>query len=166
MTSSTVQIPVMISVGIITGNSGVYISSQNVLLGSSTHSKSNIAMDSGGSGNFVYHNLNYVYDPDVIDTPIDDRDVKIYQQTGGGNGQYHTHIGFETMNVTTISQNSGVFVGDVKISGYDTHLKTNQGQGATNGNQNVMFENMNITYDSDVIDATIDDRDVKTFFKR
>lgn len=110
--------------------------------------------------------MNYVYDPDVIDTPIDDRDVKIYQQTAGAATQGITQIGFQTMNVATVTQNAGIFVGDVKITGFDSHSKSNNGQGAANGNQNLFLENMNITFDSDAIDTPIDDRDAKPLFKR
>lgn len=158
---------IMICVGIITGNSGVYISEKNVIFGISSHSKSNNGFGSIGSNNLLYRSINLVYDSDFIDTPIDDRDVKIYQnnQTEATTPKI-TQVTFDSINVATMSQNSGVFVGDVKITGLDSHSKQNSAQGTTNGHRNIEMQNLNCVYDSDVIDTSIQDQDVKILSSR
>ncbi|MDF2721249.1 MAG: hypothetical protein K0Q59_924 [Paenibacillus sp.] len=56
-------------------NSGIFVGT-NLQYGWSSHSKTN-AVFSGisGEGNEVNRNINVIYDDDLIDTPIDDRDV-------------------------------------------------------------------------------------------
>lgn len=155
-------LPISLQVTTISGNSGVYIGHYNVVFGLSRHSKSNSGFGSIGSHNAVFRNVNIVYDPDVIDTPIDDRDVHIYAPVHThAPGQQVTNVGFDTINVATITQNSGIFVGDVTITGLDSHEKENVGSGTVYGNQNVEFENINCVYDSDVIDTPINDQDMK-----
>lgn len=153
-------LPITMNVHIVSGNSGIYISQHNVVFGVNSHSKSNTGFGTIGSHNALYQNFNLVYDPDVIDTPIDDRDINIYAAHPSVHPQV-TNIGFDTMNVNTITQNSGIFVGDVKITGMDSHEKDNIGNGKVYGNQNVQFQNVNCNYDSDVIDTTINDQDMK-----
>ncbi|MCL6454723.1 MAG: hypothetical protein K6T78_14045 [Alicyclobacillus sp.] len=156
--------PVVITVGDISDNSGVYVARQNVVFGISSHKKVNSGLGSVGDGNLLYRNAFVVYDPDWIDTPIDDRDVNIYQnQTSerAGTGPNVTQVGFDTINVATLSTNSGIFVGDVKITGLDAHGKTNNAQGSTDGNRNLQMQNLNYIFDADAVDAPIDDRDVK-----
>lgn len=155
------RIPIQISIGTMTVNSGIYIGNQNVVLGMSSHSKSNSGLGSIDSNNTVQNNLNIVFDPDTIDTPIDDRDVHIFQQIQATPTPQVTQIGFDTIQVATISQNSGVFVGDVQVTGLDAHSKQNSGRASTFGSTNLELNNVNIVQDSDVIDAPIHDEDVK-----
>ena len=159
--------PIMVCVGTITGNSGVYISEQNVIFGISSHSKSNNGLGSIDSNNLLHRNINLVYDSDFIDTPIDDRDIKIYQnnQTYSADPKI-SQVSFDSINVTTLSQNSGVFIGDVKITGLDSHSKQNSAQGSTNGHRNIEMQNFNYVYDSDVIDTPIQDQDIKVLSGR
>ncbi|MDQ0188825.1 hypothetical protein JI721_12500 [Alicyclobacillus cycloheptanicus] len=153
--------PILVCVGTIAENSGVYIADRNVVFGISSHSKSNNGFGRVDSHNLLYRNVNIVYDSDLIDTPIDDRDVKIYQNQTSASGSRETHVGFDSVNVATITNNSGIYVGDMKITGFDAHSKTNNGLGAISGNRNGEMKNLNYVYDSDVIDAPIHDQDIK-----
>ncbi|WP_067625830.1 hypothetical protein [Alicyclobacillus acidiphilus] len=161
MIPSREKFPIVIHVGSISDNSGVYLGHQNVILGISRHSKSNNGFGSIGSNNIASRNLNIVDDRDLVDTPIDDRDVKILQTSPASSASSPTQISFETINVLTMSQNSGVFVGDVKITGQDSHTKQNSAQGSTLGDGNVEMQNLNLLFDSDVIDTPIQDQDFK-----
>ncbi|GMA65308.1 hypothetical protein NZD89_07660 [Alicyclobacillus fastidiosus] len=153
--------PVIVNVGTITSNSGVYISEQNLVCGISSHSKSNNGLGSIGSSNLLRGNISLVYDSDFIDTPIDDRDVKIYQENQTSSTAETTQVGFDSINVATMAQNSGIFVGDVKITGLDAHSKQNNATGTTYGHRNVDMQNLNYVYDSDAIDTPIYDQDIK-----
>ncbi|MCF8568072.1 hypothetical protein LLE49_25435 [Alicyclobacillus tolerans] len=157
--------PVMLCVGTITGNSGVYISERNVVFGISSHSKSNNGFGSIDSNNLLHRNINLVYDSDFIDTPIDDRDVKIYSDNQTPSNPKMTQVAFDSINVATMSQNSGIFVGDVKITGLDSHSKQNSAQGTTYGHKNVEMQNLNYVYDSDTIDTPIQDQDFKVLWR-
>lgn len=153
--------PIDIQVGTISGNSGVYIAQQVVVSGISSHSKANSGIGAIGAGNLVYRNLVIVYDDDLIDTPIDDRDIHVVQQTNHPSPSQVTQVGFDSINVLTMSQNSGVFVGDVQITGMDMHSKINTAKGSVTGNGNHEMQNLNYVLDTDVIDAPIQDQDVK-----
>lgn len=159
------QLPeIVVKVGAISDNSGVYISNQNVILGISNHSKTNSGIGSIDSHNALLGNLSIVYDNDGIDTPIDDRDVKIYQSQPDASEKM-TQIAFDSIQVLSISQNSGVFVGDVKITGLDSHAKQNLARGATSGNQNVEAKNVNYIEDADFVDGVIFDQDFKALIR-
>ena len=67
--------PINIQVQTMSNCSGIFISNINVMYGWSSHSKSNQGFGSIGASNLVRDNINIVYDPDYIDTPIDDRDT-------------------------------------------------------------------------------------------
>jgi hypothetical protein len=161
MNVSTHTMPLVINVGAISGNSGVYVAERNLIVGVSGHSKSNNGFGNISSNNLLWRNVNVVDDRDVIDTPIDDRDVKIHNEALAASSRKVTRIGFESINVVTMSQNSGIFVGDVQITGLDSHTKQNSAQGATSGSQNVEARNLNCVLDTDVIDTPIFDQDYK-----
>lgn len=56
-------------------NSGIFVGT-NLQYGWSSHSKSNAAFSGiSGNDNEVTRNVNVIYDDDMIDTPIDDRDI-------------------------------------------------------------------------------------------
>lgn len=153
---------VQLQVNVISGNSGVYFGNTNVIFGLSNHSKSNTGFGGVGSQNKMYQNLGIVYDPDWIDTPIDDRDVHVYAPHHDHSAESVMNAKVDSINVQTVTQNSGIFVGDADITGLDSHEKNNTGFGFLYGNQNLEAGNVNITYDSDVIDMPIDDRDNKS----
>jgi hypothetical protein len=166
MSDTILKRPIYVYVGSISDNSGVYISEKNVVMGVSSHSKSNSGFGSIESKNLVHGNVSIVYDGDWIDTPIDDRDVKIYQEVYQTPAPKISQVAFDSINVATISQNSGVFVGDVAITGLDGHSKENSAQGSTDGHQNIEMKNFNYVYDPDFIDTPIQDGDVKLSMRR
>ncbi|MCF8565144.1 hypothetical protein LLE49_10500 [Alicyclobacillus tolerans] len=157
----TTTIPVQVSVHTISTNSGVYVGQRNVMTGLSQSSKSNTGFGTIGSRNYVYKNSGIVFDQDYIDTAIDDRDVKILVDTAPDESAV-TNIVFESMAVATMTQNAGVFIGDTRISGLDSHSKDNVGFGKVYGNQSVHHSNLGINYDPDLMDTPINDQDIKS----
>lgn len=165
MNQSHHPVPIMVCIGMVSGNSAVYIAERNVVLGVSSHSKTNNGFGSIDSNNILRGNLNLVYDCDVVDTPIDDRDVKIFQNNHHPSDSKVTQVAFGSINVATMTQNSGVFVGDVQITGLDAHTKQNMSQGSTYGNSNIETHNFNYLHDSDVMDTPIQDQDFKVLLR-
>lgn len=153
---------VHLTIQTVSGNSGVYFANQNISVGVSSHSKSNQAIGDIGSHTLVQHNLNLIYDPDVIDTPIDDRDIHMYAPTYHNSGPNVLNTKVDQIDCETITQNAGIFIGETTVTGFDSHEKDNMGHGHTFGNVNQSQGNLNIIYDPDTIDMTIDDRDVKS----
>ncbi|WP_206918385.1 hypothetical protein [Alicyclobacillus suci] len=153
---------VNLTVNTIAGNSGVYFGNQNIAIGVSSHSKSNSVIGSIGSQNLVYRNINLIYDPDVIDTPIDDRDIHVFAPHYQHSAPNVLNTRVNDIQCETITQNSGVFIGETRITGLDAHQKENIAYGQTYGHVNQSKGNLNIAYDPDVVDALIDDRDVKS----
>ena len=156
------NLPVNISVGNISGNSGIYVGKNVTIFGLSSHSKSNSGFGDIGDSNLFYKTVSYVYDPDVIDTPIDDRDIHILQQQPAkGKDLSQTNIGVGTVWVNTLQQNAGTFIGTTSITGMDSHEKQNLAHGQIFGNQNISYGDLNVTQDQDVIDAVMHDQDNK-----
>lgn len=158
--AAPLNFPIHLQVDNIQSCSGIFISGQNVIYGWSAHSKANTGFGSLGSSNVVQRNLTVLQDPDQIDTPIDDRDVHVFTQANAR--PQVTNIGFQSMNVSTMQQNAGVFVGEGNITGWDQHQKTNKGLGDVYGHHNGEFANVSINFDHDLIDAPINDQDVKS----
>ena len=71
-------------------------------------------------------------------------------------------VGFERIDINSIQENSGVFVGQSNINGLDRNTKENKGYGGTYGNGSVSLGNQNIVYDPDIIDGVINDQDYKS----
>ena len=69
-------------------------------------------------------------------------------------------INFLAINVNTISNGSGVFVGINNAVGWDAHSKFSMGNGQFLG-MNGTANNINILLDNDIIDAPINDQDIK-----
>lgn len=64
-----------IAVNAMEKNSGVFVGT-NLQYGWSSHNKTNASIAFvSGDGNAIEGNVNVIYDNDIIDTPIDDRDV-------------------------------------------------------------------------------------------
>lgn len=153
------QLPVNIQIHTVSGSSGIYFGGQIVVSGISSHSKSNAGLGAIGSSNTLYRNFSYVYDPDIIDTQIDDRDTHIFNPQTAPN--VPTQIGVGAVSVNTMTQNSGVFMGTTNITGMDSHEKQNFGSGHIWGNWNLETGNQSISMDSDTVDAWIQDQDYK-----
>lgn len=151
-----------LDVNTVTANSGIYFGNHIVVTGHSHHSKTNAGFGSIASNNHVSGNLSFVYDPDVIDTPIDDRDVHLFAPDYRHAASNVLQAKLDAINVETIQQNAGVFIGDTTVTGFDSHEKDNIGLGPFYGSQNMTTRNTVVTYDPDGVDAIMDDRDIKS----
>ncbi|GAE24860.1 hypothetical protein JCM9140_820 [Halalkalibacter wakoensis JCM 9140] len=69
-------------------------------------------------------------------------------------------INFLAINVNSQSNNAGVFIGVNNQVGWDGHTKFSMGNGQFLG-LNGSVNNINILNDADVIDAPINDQDIK-----
>ncbi|EKN70604.1 hypothetical protein BABA_04154 [Neobacillus bataviensis LMG 21833] len=140
--------------------SGIFIGEHNNAVGWSAHGKANnVIGEIGGHSNLLYQNVNILNDPDFIDTPIDDRDINISVENPGA--EKTSNLTFESFNVNTMEQNAVVSIGEGHITGMDANEKVNQAQGGTYGNQNQSVCNLNVNNDNDLVDAIIEDADVK-----
>lgn len=155
------NLPVNVHIGNVTGNSGVYIGGRLTICGLSAHSKSNSGFGDLGDANIFYHSVSFVYDPDMVDTAIDDRDIHMLQQYPSKSDSSITNIGVGTVWVNTLQQNAGTFIGSTNITGMDSHEKQNLGSGQTYGNQNINTKSVNVTNDQDYVDGTMLDNDNK-----
>ena len=155
-------LPAQIYVHSIQNSSGIFIGNQNVMFGWSSSSKQNIGFGTLQSGSMSRNNLTMVYDADVYDALVDDRDVHYLQQISPGGAPTTTHIGFQSLHVNSMQQNAGVFVGDTNITGLDQHQKQNQASGSVFGHNNTLMGNLNVNDDRDFIDSPINDQDIKS----
>ena len=112
-----------------------------------------------GQSNLLLHNISILNDPDIVDTPIDDRDINVSFENPGD--ENITHLTLDSLNVNSMQNNSSVFLGKGHVTGMDANQKGNTSQGNLNGNSNQLLNNININNDQDVVDAMIDDRDLK-----
>ncbi len=150
-----------ITVQTILRQSGIFIGEQNNAIGWGSHGKENNVIGKiSGTSNFFYQNTLILDDPDFIDTPIDDRDLNISFENPGDENHSST-LTMDSLNVNSMMQNSSVFVGKGHVTGMDANEKVNHSQGSIFGDENRLLNNLNINSDQDVIDAIIDDRDVK-----
>ncbi|PLS10344.1 hypothetical protein [Neobacillus cucumis] len=141
--------------------SGIFIGERNVAVGWSSHGKENSVIGAiSGQSNLLLHNISILNDPDLVDTPIDDRDINISFENPGDENTT-TNLTLESINVNRMEQNSSVFLGRAHVTGMDANQKSNTSQAAVNGNYNQQVSNLNINNDQDMIDAIIDDRDIK-----
>lgn len=149
-----------ISVQTMFRQSGIFIGERNTAIGWSAHGKENSVIGSiSGQSNTLYQNISILIDPDFIDTPIDDRDINLSFENPGDENQ--TNLTLDRVDVNTMYNNSSLFVGKSHVTGMDANEKANYSQGGIFGDKNHLLNNLNINYDEDVIDAIIDDRDIK-----
>lgn len=74
-------------------------------------------------------------------------------------------ISIGAVNVNIVQQNAGVFMGQVNVSGWDSHQKLNLGHGALFGVYNWSIGNFNRTFDGlEVMDGIMMDQDIKAQF--
>jgi hypothetical protein len=141
--------------------SGIFIGEHNHAVGWSAHGKQNSVIGGiNGQSNLLIYNISILNDPDFIDTPIDDRDIHVSVDYQGEESTDMT-LNLDKLNVTTMYQNSALFVGDSHVTGMDSNQKANFSQGSIYGDDNALLGNCNITNDSDLIDGIMDDKDVK-----
>ncbi|WP_160725546.1 hypothetical protein [Bacillus sp. USDA818B3_A] len=141
--------------------SGIFIGEKNVAIGWSSHGKENSVIGNiSGQSNLLLNNISILNDPDLIDTPIDDRDINLSFENPSDENKV-TNINLDGINVNRIEQNSSIFLGKGRVNGMDANQKSNTIQGAVLGKNNQQVSNLNLNYDQDMIDAIIDDRDIK-----
>jgi hypothetical protein len=153
-----------ISVNSIQRNSGIFIGEHNTAIGWSAHGKSNTAFGPIGQANLISQNFALLIDPDLIDTPIDDRDQHLWFEESSDATSANTNIQINAVNVNAMTQNAGIFMGNTQINGMDAHEKNNYGAGGVYGANNLSIGNVNQNDDTDLIDAIINDQDNKTAF--
>jgi hypothetical protein len=147
-----------IDVNTIDTASGIFIGT-NHAHGWSSHNKNNSGL--GTANNTVISgNLNMVHDNDIVDSPIDDRDVIYSHQARLG----QTDIDFKMINVNALDTNATISTGENVQNGWDTHSKNNFGQGTVYGNT-ISSNNINSISDNDIIDTPINDQDYKPSIK-
>lgn len=140
--------------------SGIFIGEKNIAIGWSAHGKENSVIGNvSGHSNLLLHNISILNDPDIVDTPIDDRDINISFENPSDENT--TNVTLESLNVNRIEQNSSIFLGNAHVNGMDSNQKGNTSQGPINGNNNQMLNNILLNNDQDVIDGIMDDRDIK-----
>ncbi|WP_042456768.1 hypothetical protein [Neobacillus dielmonensis] len=140
--------------------SGIFIGERNIAIGWSAHGKENRVIGSiSGQSNLLFHNISILNDPDIVDTPIDDRDINIAPETTSHANTTNVHL--KSLHVNGMQPASSLFVGEGHVTGIDANQKSNATQGNINGNNNLIESNMNKNNDQDVVDAIIDDRDIK-----
>ncbi|MBD0379819.1 hypothetical protein [Paenibacillus sedimenti] len=62
-------------------------------------------------------------------------------------------IQFDSINVYSIENSSGIFIGTNMQVNWSASGKENSGLGSVSGEYNVVTHNMNTVYDNDIIDA-------------
>lgn len=71
-------------------------------------------------------------------------------------------ISFKRIHVEVPVQNSGIFVGDISLPGFDASQKVNTGHAAVMGHSNVEVSTWNVSDDQgEIVDGVIFDQDVK-----
>jgi|LSQX01.3.fsa_nt_gb hypothetical protein len=138
---------------------GVFMGTNNATSWSA-HTKSNSGLGSVSDG-IVSNNINIVFDNDVIDSPIDDRDIVISNTTcsdkkSGG----LTAINFDSIDAITVTSNSSISIGENRQDGWDSHSKMNFGNGSFVGST-LAEGNVSLLVDNDLIDSPINDQDFK-----
>lgn len=71
-------------------------------------------------------------------------------------------IAFGMINSNTPQQNSGIFIGEINITGWDANQKMNLGHGAIFGAFHIESAIVATTFDGfELVDAMINDQDLK-----
>lgn len=130
--------------------SAIFFGGTNVANGWSSHSKSNNGF--GQSSQSHHTSLSVIYDQDVIDAPIDDRDHFIIANEK--NRATSSQISLEDIQVNALEANSSISIGEVSQEGWSSHFKTNSGQGSHKG-VNISEGGQSTIVDNDVVDAPI-----------
>lgn len=75
------------------------------------------------------------------------------------NGKTNLIVQFDKIMVNAMNINCGVFVGTNTQYGWNSHNKFNASIARVTGDGNEFCHNVNVIYDNDGMDMTIDDRD-------
>lgn len=146
-----------ISVYGIEASSGIFMG-KNYAIGWSAHTKVNTGFGDAGNSK-VSNNVNIVFDNDIIDSPIDDRDF-IVTDASSPESIDHTAINFNKIDALSLNTNSSISIGENSQMGWDSHGKSNVANGTFFGDSNTSG-NVNIVVDNDLVDSPINDQDFK-----
>lgn len=142
------------------GQSGIFIGERNSAIGWSSHGKENRVIGSiSGQSNLLLYNMLILNDPDIVDTPIDDRDINLHVEQPNDN--HTTNVTLESVNVNAMVNSNSISIGEGHINGIDANDKRNYSMGNTSGHENQISHNVNFINDQDVVDGIIDDQDIK-----
>ncbi|WP_442599901.1 hypothetical protein [Neobacillus sp. D3-1R] len=129
--------------------SGIFIGT-NYANNWSSHRKSNHGFGTV-SNSLICYNQSFVIDNDLVDTPINNNSVCFMDQWPN---VIKNDVGIGEVNINVLDASSALSVGENVLNGWSSHSKRNSGQGRSVGAfQN--SQNTNHVYDSDVIDAQI-----------
>ncbi|HEX7055826.1 MAG TPA: hypothetical protein VF260_01340 [Bacilli bacterium] len=143
-----------IHIGSIDTVSGVFIGT-NQCIGWSSHNKYNNGI--GRAANVrLTGNIILIRDNDVLDIPVDDRDVYLNQES---RTLSNNEIDFTQISVNAINRNSTISVGENGQHNWSAHGKNNYGLGKITG-LNSVRQNANAINDSDMIDSPIEDKEI------
>ncbi len=143
-----------INVNSLITNSGIFIGMNHA---SGWHMQTKINNGFGGGGGTIIGNTNIIIDNDVIDAPVDDRDIILsnHHKEGIDTAESQvTLIHFNAVNVNALNRNSTIAIGENDQTNWTSHNKNNYGNGIISGKSTV-GRNLNIIHDDDVIDVPI-----------
>jgi len=144
-----------ITVKSIENSSGIFIG-KNSAIGWSAHGKSNQGL--GSANGKIVRSVNLVYDNDLVDSPVEHRDITIDNNMCLSTEVKETaNIAFDRINVTSLTSNSAVSVGQNKQSTWDAHSKANTGISGAD----LSLNNTSLIDDTDIIDSPINYRGTK-----
>lgn len=160
LNSSTIHFAGDIHVQTMTRQSGIFIGEKNTAIGWNAHGKENQVIGSiGGQSNLLLHNILILNDPDIVDTPIDDRDINLHIEHPSDTD--NSNVTLESVNVNAMTHNNSISIGKGHINGMDSNDKLNYSVGNLYGNKNLINSNLNMVHDQDLVDGIIEDQDIK-----
>lgn len=148
-----------ITVNIITNTAGVFVGPNNQW-GWSSHYKETDIITVRGNNNRARFNHNTIYDNDISDTHIDDKDIMFNQTSYNG----ETILDLNSININNVNDNSGTFAGENNQFGWGAHSKTSS-VNAIRGINNYSSSYYNVIDDRDLIDAFINDPDINNNYR-
>jgi hypothetical protein len=150
-----------INVNSITSNSGVFIGFNRSPYWH-VQAKQNNGFGAASGGVFL-GNTQIIIDNDLIDAPIDDRDLVMNcaiedekKKREPIQKESITLINFHSVNVNALNSNSTVAIGENDQPNWGSHNKSNYGSGTLSG-KNLSGKNLSIIHDDDLIDVTMSD---------
>lgn len=140
--------------------SGIFIGETNTAIGWNAHGKENRVIGNvSGESNLLLRNTFILNDPDIVDTPIDDRDINLHIEHPNDN--HTSNVTLESVNVNAMTHSNSINVGKGHINGMDANDKINYAVGSLFGSNNHLNQNVNIVDDQDFVDGIIEDQDIK-----
>lgn len=140
-----------ITVNFIQNSSGIFVGT-NYAHGWSTNSKINNGFGSS-KGSDHRCSINFVYDNDIIDTPIEDVKTIILNQQPREGIPVNQNIDFHSIDVNAVNINSSISIGENNQAGWSSHRKSNFGTQMIG--ESIIENSTNTIIDNDIIDTAI-----------